>query len=117
MSDSFSVNGILTHTLESICIVACNLFVLVTAWFMVDAKNIKICKIIDIALTIIFYGVIIYAGCIFTRLTDISISSMKTFINTIGSRWFPIIYIILYLLIPYINKSVHNFTKKICVNL
>lgn len=112
MDDAISVNGILTHTLESICIIACNLFVLVTAWFMVDAKSIKIKKVVDIALVIIFYGIIIYGVCICTGLVDISKTSVKTFVNTIGNRWFPIIYIILYLSIPYINKSVHNYTKK-----
>ena len=112
MDDTISVKGILTHSIESICIVACNLFVLVSAWFLADKKSIKIRKVVDIVLVLVFYGCIIYAGCILKGITVINGESLKTFIDTMGYRWFVIIYIIFYLLVPYINKGICHLSKK-----
>lgn len=110
--DTICLRGITTHTLEAMSIVACNLFVLVTSWFMVDTKKIKLKKVYDIVLLVIFYAFAVYLFSLFIGLTDTSIESIKQVYYTIFNRWFVTIYIILYLLIPLINKAICNFTKK-----
>ena len=111
LHDELSTNGILSHIIESVCIIACNLFVLITAWFMVDVRKIKLKKVFDIILIVTFYAIIIYAICILTGFIKFNTLTFKQFINTIGNRWFVSIYIILYLLIPYINRLADCISK------
>ena len=117
LNDSITFNGILTHSLESICIIACNLFVLITSWFMVDTKSIKLKKIFDILIILVFYNIVIYGICVLTGYVKLNSDSLKSFINTITNCWFVIIYLILYILIPFINKGLEKFNKKEVFNL
>ncbi len=112
MDDSISFNGIVSHSLESICIIACNLFVLITSWFMVDKKEIKYKKIFDLIILTVFYGVTIYVINILSGAVLLSKQSFAFLISTIFARWFLIIYIIFYLLIPFLNKMLKGLSKK-----
>lgn len=89
-----------------------NVFVIITGYFMISKNSIKLSKIIQLIYITVFYGVIIYFIVIATKLYDLNIESLKIFIKSITDSWFITTYIILYLLIPFINKLVKILSKK-----
>ncbi len=110
LSSSYDFYGIISHLIESFAIVGVNLFVLISSYYLIDKKTIKIRKIIDILIILLFYGILIYL--VYLVFNPIDIKNLKIFFHTIFSRWFIYIYIIFYLLIPYLNKFLKNLTKK-----
>lgn len=107
-----SFNYYLSRFLESLCIIAVNVFVIITGYFSYKKTSIKISKPLKLFLLSIFYGLVISIGVIIFKKIPIDISVVKQIIQTCLSRWFVVIYCILYLLIPYINKIVHSISEK-----
>lgn len=110
--DIGSFNYYLSHFLESFCIIAVNVFVIITGYFSYKKTSIKISKVLKLFLLSIFYGLVISIGIILFKKIPIDISVIKQIVSTCFSRWFVVIYCILYLLIPYINKIVHSINEK-----
>lgn len=111
LTNDLNIYGFTTHMLESVSIVACNIFVLITAWFMFDRNEIKFKKIFDILNIVIFYAIFFFIGYVIVT-KSFNASILKIFFETIFKKWFPIIYIILYLLIPYINPFIKSLSKE-----
>lgn len=51
-----STNYYLGHLLESFCIIAVNVFILITGYFSVNKTNISVSKVIRLLLIMIFWG-------------------------------------------------------------
>lgn len=111
---SDNVNYYLVRIIESFCIVAVNTFILITGYFTYERKKIKINKVFNLFIILIFYNVCIYIIALLTNITAFNLESLKEFVKTCtsGGAWFVINYIILYLLIPYINIIIKNISKK-----
>lgn len=109
-----NVNYYIIRFIESACIIAVNVFILITGYFMNERKKIKISKVINLLCILFFYNVSIYAIALISKLTTFNLTSLKEFIATCvnGGAWFVINYVILYLLIPYINIIINNISKK-----
>ena len=102
----------LSHFIEALCIVAVNVFIIITGYFSCKKTSIKISKPINLFILSVFYGITISIGVIFTTNIDINNSAINRIFTTSFSRWFVLIYCILYLLIPYINKFIKSLTQK-----
>jgi len=110
--ESETINYYLAHFLESLCIIAVNVFVIITGYFSCKKTIIKISKIINLYGLSIFYGVVIsFATIMFTHQT-LNLSNVKKILVVAFDRWFLVIYCILYLLIPYINKLINSLKQK-----
>ena len=107
-----SLNYYLAHSIESLCIIAVNTFVIITGYFSCNKKEIKISKPLKLYLLSIFYGVFISGIIIVLTKQTFSINLIKEIILTSFNRWFVVIYCILYLLIPFINKLISGMNKK-----
>ena len=107
-------NYYLVRFLESFCIVAVNCFILITGYFMNKSEKIKLKKIIDLIGVMLFYNISLYILAIILKLQNLDKESIDTFIKTFHSKgcWFIIIYILLYILSPFINIVIKNITKK-----
>ncbi len=112
LSEEKNIYGFLTHFLESFFIIACNIFILITGFFSINKKSISYNKIKKILFDIIFYAIVIFICYLIIGQHSISFHILKTFFDSIFKRWFPIVYIIVYLLIPYLNKLLNNISKK-----
>ena len=106
-----SLNYYLINILESISTVAVNSFILITGYFSYKKESVKLSKIFNLLYICIVYGILIFLGY-FIVTKNINLSIIEQFIKTIFDRWFVIIYIILYLLIPYINKLISNLNEE-----
>lgn len=107
--DIKSVNFILTHLLESISIIAVNCYVLITGYFGINS-SFKINKMVNLYLQVLFYSVTISVIFWITNLQRINISSIINTIFPITTQvwWFMSIFLILYILTPYLNKLLSN---------
>ena len=105
-------NFFIARFTEILSIIACNLFVLISGYFLCQSNKIKIRKIVDIVILLLFYGIIIYAVSIFTGLIIFNKKTLKLMLLTIDDRWFINIYVLLYILHPYINKMISCINKK-----
>ncbi|MDU5491327.1 MAG: acyltransferase family protein [Clostridium perfringens] len=108
------INYYIAHYIESLNIVAVNLFVIVSAYFLVDKSIPKLSKIIKLVILAYFYGFLFYIIGIISNINKFSfielIKSINPFLD--GGYWFIKIYIILYLLSPFINKFISTLNKK-----
>lgn len=105
----FSMNYWISHFIESACIIAVNIFIIITGYFSYKKEEVRISKVIKLLFLMFFYGIIISSAIISTGLVKFNI---KDFVMSVTSRWFVIIYIILYLMIPYINKIINSLSQK-----
>lgn len=114
-TDSFEypLKYLFFNGLEYACIIAVNLYIMITGYYMVKSK-IKLHRILELWLEIFFYSVIIYAILVIFNKTDFSMQNLvKSFFPLSTSKyWFMTTYMALYLLIPFINKIINNISKK-----
>lgn len=106
-----SFNYYLVNFTESLCIIAVNLFVLITGYFSYKKDKIKVSKVINLFYQCIIYGILIYFILVLFDKIVINKASLLKLRDTIFDRWFILIYSILYLLIPYINKIISSINK------
>lgn len=102
------------HVLESICICGVNLFILITGYFSVPQDTIKIRKIVNLLMDVAFWGTVGFLIAYIIGWGDLDI---RRYIKIIlpyfwGNRWFVSAYIILLLLIPFINRCLWNIGRK-----
>lgn len=92
---------------------AVNVFVLISAYFMVSSK-IKFKKLVNLWCQVVFYCVISYLISSLLIYDNFSgkIMAQCLFPITTKQYWFFSAYFILMLLSPFLNKILHNSTKK-----
>ena len=110
--DKFSVNYYLANFIESAFIIAVNVFIIITGYFMINKNEISVKKVYHLLSICIFYGIVIFVILLAIGKIQLNLSSIKNLIYTIDNRWFIVIYCILYLLIPFINKLLKSISKK-----
>ena len=96
--------------------VACplvNCFVLISGYFLIRQNKFGIRKVLDLVIVTEFYGIV---GYLIGVATNNSVWSVKRlFLSAFpffdGKRWFVETYIILILLVPFINKTLRELDK------
>lgn len=114
--DATTPVGIMAGILESLCICAVNVYVLITGYFMCEARY-SIRRIVRLWLEIAFYTILIPAA-----LTILSVPvaggegpwQLIKYVLPISMEhyWFATAYFLLYLLIPILNKAVHALSRR-----
>lgn len=100
------------YLLRSIMVVHVNSFVLVSGYFQCKSKF-KMSKLLSLNNSVWFYKVAILIGVIILgeRVTKITIIR-NVFPLDLENYWFIKIYLMLYILSPYLNKLIENLSKK-----
>lgn len=107
---SISYNFI--HLMESLCIVAVNGFVLITGYFSYKKGSVKVSKVTNLILIMIFWGLLLSLLTVFVlRPESVDMRVIEDIIKSATNQWFVIIYCILYLLIPFLNKVINNISQ------
>ena len=109
-----TINGSYLYLMEHICVCAVNLFVLISAYFLATTEKRKLIKVVEMLVQVVvfrcaFYGVELLLGAPF---------SLRTLITKIvPSNYYVILYIVLYIISPYINIAVKTISKQSFKNL
>ena len=90
-----------------------DVFVLISGYFLITADSLKINKVIKMWIQIFTYSVLIYVLFVVLRLTPFSVKDLvKSALPITYDRWwFASGYFVLYLLSPFINKSIRSFDR------
>lgn len=108
-----SFSWLFTHVVNSLAIPCVNCFVLITGYFMIDKSSFSLRKIIELLIITVLYGGISYLIILYVGGNSITIKGVfeSIFPFIIGKRWFVESYIILLLLIPFINKTLRDLER------
>ena len=112
-----SFNYYASHFMESACIMAVNTFVLITGYFSCNKTNIALAKPVKLYSMLLLYGSIFSALMLYITKPVVDFQTIKFIANTIFYRWFVVIYCVLYILIPFLNKLIHALTQKQLLSL
>lgn len=107
------INYYIAHFLESEFIVGVNLFVITSAYFLVDCSTPKVTKTIKLILLSYFYGILFYIISLMLSLVNFSLLDMikKSGLFLDDGYWYVKFYIILYLISPFLNILINNLSK------
>lgn len=109
---SGSINYYSSHLLESMSIVAVNVFVLITGYFSYKKEQVKVSKAINLVVIMIFWGLLLsLLTVLILQPRRIDVGVIEDIIKSATNQWFVVIYSILYLLIPFLNKVINNINK------
>ena len=91
-----------------------NIFVLISGYFLIDAKTLKTSKALKLWVQIFSYSVLIYTVFVICGFETFNVKMMfeALFPITYSKWWFASAYFVLYLLFPYINKLLTALDKK-----
>lgn len=90
-----------------------DIFVIISSYFLVSS-SLKLKKILKLIFQVFFYSVIIYLLCVISGLQTFEV---KEFIrcllpSTTNQYWFFTVYLVLYLIHPFLNKFIENIKQK-----
>ena len=101
---------------ESFCYISVNIYVLISGWMLSACTSpVKWGKVIHLVLQVVFYSVGIYAVCCLFGVCPFNIKTLITgylfpFIH--GEYWFATVYVVLYVLSPFLNKAITALSRK-----
>ena len=98
--------------IEYLSIVAVNIFVLISGYFLIDSKF-KWSKVLKLSIEVWFYSLIII---IINLLTFHDVSKLEIihsiFPISFKQYWFITMYLLMYIISPFLNILINNITKK-----
>ncbi len=102
--------------IESLCYGAVNIYVLISGWMLsASTSSVKPGKVLRLILQAVFYSAGIYLVCCFTGVVSFNVKSLITgylFPIVHGEYWLATVYIVLYLLHPFINKGLAALSQQ-----
>lgn len=98
---------------------SCLIFAIISGYFLIEAsseKNYK--RIIKLIIEMLFYSILIWFIVYIFKLTPITINdTIKSFFPMFYGNWYVRYYILLCILVPYLNKILLNLEKKVFLKL
>ena len=115
VEDTGAVN-LLVWLLKGLCIVTVNLYVLLSGYFLLEAKW-KFSRVIELWLQVMFYSIGVPLVCLALGIGDVPNWGLYDWINVIfpvqmEHYWFVTAYMVLYLFVPVLSAGVKCLTKK-----
>lgn len=113
--DGVDLNGSLAWLLKSLSIVAVNVYVLITGYFLVESKF-RCKRILELICQVLFYSLLIpilMIGLGMLQLENITINQWIQYCLPILSEhyWFASAYVVLYILSPILNMAIRNMNQ------
>ncbi len=111
--NSNHTNYITYNILETLAIIAVNCYILISGYFLVKSEF-KIKKFLNLWGEVFFYSVTIYVvlylfGLIEFKFTDV----IKSIVPVVTKQyWFVNVYLVMYLLMPFLNKLIYALGKE-----
>ncbi|MBQ9516641.1 MAG: acyltransferase [Eubacterium sp.] len=90
-----------------------NVFVLISGYFLIEAKSFKISKIVKLWLQVFFYSALLFCVTIYIT-KEFHLSMLPNLFLPISFRdwWFVSAYFVMYLISPLLNKALNSLSKK-----
>lgn len=116
LADDTGILNLTTWYLKAMCIVTINVYVLISGYFLVEAKW-KISRLISLWFQTMFYSVLVPVVCLALGVGDVDTWGVYDWINVIfpiqmEHYWFVTAYAVLYLFVPILGAGIKQLTKK-----
>ena len=116
MEQNLVINGYIAWILEALCIVAVNVYMLISGFFLVET-SFKCKRFIQLICQVLFYSVLVVVVLLatgFLQVHNLSFYRIQQYIFPIQMKpyWFATAYIILYLFTPLFNAAVKNMKRE-----
>lgn len=109
------VNYAVSWLVEAASYASVNIYVLISGWMLSQSKEpVRIGKVVRLILEVVFYSVGIYLVFCVAGVTRFNIKTLifgYLFPLIHGQYWFATVYVVLYLLSPFLNKMLSALTK------
>ena len=109
-----SFNFFISHLIESLSIVAVNVYVIITGYFSINKTKINIYKLLILYAQMYFYSILISSAFILIKPDLINLKQIFNAVLPFSTQlwWFMSIYLVLSLLMPYINRLLIVLKKR-----
>lgn len=104
-----TVNYWLVLTSESLCICAVNVFLLISGYFSCTSQRTNFVKVMQLLAQVVFFQIGIY---LLNSSANGSFSVSTLVRQALPANYFVILYIVMYLVGPYVNVLLKNLTSK-----
>ncbi len=109
-------NGYVAWVMEALCIVAVNVYMLISGYFLVNS-NFKVSRLVELICQVMFYSILVElfllaTGSISTDVLAINRILELLFPLQMEHYWFITAYIIMYLFSPILSTAVHHMEQK-----
>lgn len=110
-----SIVGMAAWVLEAFCIVAVNVYMLISGYFLCQSKF-KLNRLLTLYLQIWMYSAgvgmtAVWAGIVPSEEINVHYFLSLLFPVSMGHYWFMTAYVFMYLLLPLVGKAVENMSK------
>ncbi len=112
-NNAITINRLWIQFIEMGGKIGVNIFVLISGYFLISSKSIKLSKIVKLWLQIFTYSIGIFLIFVLAGIAPFQIKMLiKSFFPiTFSLWWFASTYFVLYLLSPYLNKLLLSLDK------
>jgi len=116
LSGNITVVNTSAWLIESFCIVAANCYVLISGYFLIDAKW-QLKKLIRVVGQVLFYSLLIPVLCFICGIGEVRTWSIYEWITAIlplqmDHYWFATAYVLMFMLSPILAAGVRQLSKK-----
>lgn len=105
-----SINQYFLYFTESIYVVAVNLFILISAYFLSATPKRKFVKVIELILQVSIFRLVFYLGGSVIGMVKFTVRD--AFVYLLPANYFVILYVTLYIISPYINILIGKISKE-----
>lgn len=114
--DDTGILNLLLWFLKAFCIVTINVYVLISGYFLLDAKW-KISRLLTLWLQVMFYSVGVPFVCLMLGIGEVNTWGLYDWVNVLfpiqmEHYWFVTAYVVFYLLVPALSMGVKKMNRK-----
>ncbi len=115
LDEPFTVNAYVAYFLESLAIVAVNVYVLITGYFMCES-HMKVSRLLQILCQVMWYVLLIPVVLALLGQTDVTAYTTYDWLRLLfpvhmKHYWFVTSYVVLMLFVPFINLAVRHMSR------
>lgn len=116
MKEDTGVLNLLLWYVEALCIVTINVYVLISGYFLTEAKW-KLSRLIKLWFQVMFYSVGVPLFCLVSGIGEVNQWGLYDWVNVLfpiqmEHYWFMTAYVVFYLLLPVLSAGVKKLSKK-----
>jgi surface polysaccharide O-acyltransferase-like enzyme len=112
-SNMTEINNFIYYLIKSLTVVGVNIYILISGYFLCKSKY-KLQKTVRLVFETFVFSMGIYLTLVTFGFVTFSIKTLVTSLFPVffGEYWFVSVYLVLYLLSPYLNLVITNLTKE-----
>lgn len=116
LTGSMNVNGYVAWGMESLCIVAVNVYMLISGYFLVES-GFKPGRAVELICQVLFYTILVPVVLVALGIISIDVFSLNHILETVlpvqmTHYWFITAYMVMYLLSPVLSTAAKTMKKE-----